>query len=433
MYQFLKKENKLEEKVLRIENELSEVKEQLKDLQKKTTFCVDRQYYFNSFCNAELEKLKYITDGGILLCGNYGDPNTGDEWMLDTMISYIRKYTNKNITIMLTANRLFDPSVYLKYNIDYIHCPQTIYDYDIIEKKFDTLIFGGGAIIEDEVYYEAYDYGIHICRTLVDLSLRFIAKNKKVFCIGLSTSEKLSNFEFIKKLQVVIDGATYFSLRDPYSLDTLKKAGLKTEGIKIIPDIVYANEKLQNAVNSRENVSKRNIVKIGLVYIVNEENRKSFEKLLEIIKQKYEDVQQEYLITIIPFYDCWHIDYKFYSDYVSDTVKLLPYDSDIEKVINEFLNQDIMVCARYHAILLAACLGIPCVPLYYDRHPHYRNKVLYLLQQFGKTIDDAIAISNIDNIDWKRIDERIIISDEGIINEIIDKAKTELNKTLDIL
>lgn len=82
---------------------------------------------------------------------------------------------------MLEPNRIFDPSIYLKYNVNYIHYPQTVYDYDILVEKFDILVFGGGAIIEDGIYWEAYDYGINICRTVVDLPLRFIAKNKKFF------------------------------------------------------------------------------------------------------------------------------------------------------------------------------------------------------------------------------------------------------------
>lgn len=57
------------------------------------------------------------------------------------------------------------------------------------------MIFGGGAIIEDGVYWEAYDYGINICRTIEDLPLKLIAKQKKVLCIGLSTSTELNNQE----------------------------------------------------------------------------------------------------------------------------------------------------------------------------------------------------------------------------------------------
>lgn len=108
----------LEEKIEKLEQELQEIKTQSEDTTKELDFCVDRQYYFNSFYNVELGRLQYIPEGRILLCGNYGDPNTGDEWMLDTVINHIRKYSDKPITLMLINNRLFDPSNYLKYNIN---------------------------------------------------------------------------------------------------------------------------------------------------------------------------------------------------------------------------------------------------------------------------------------------------------------------------
>lgn len=94
------------------------------------------------------------------------------------------------------------------------------------------MIFGGGSIIEDGFYWEAYDYGINICRTIEDLPLRLIAKQKKVLCIGLSTSTELNNQEYTYELQKVIDGSTYFSLRDPYSIETLKRAGICTDKVR---------------------------------------------------------------------------------------------------------------------------------------------------------------------------------------------------------
>lgn len=386
-------------------NEVIELREKIENLNKKIdmmskqlSFAVDRQYYFNAFTNPELQKLNDIPNHGILLCGNYGNPNTGDEWMLDTMIAYIRRYTTRKITIMLEPNRLFDPSVYLKYGIEYIHYPKTVYDYDVIEKKFDILIFGGGAIIEDGIYREAYDYGINICRTVVDLPLRFIAKKKKVLCIGLSTSVELSNQEYIRKLQEVINGSTYFSLRDSYSIETLKRSGICVDRVHLIHDIVYANHELQKAIKIyKKDNHDPDTVHIGLVYIVSEETKPQFQQLINILKKDVEKNGKNCKITIIPFYDDWHIDYRFYIEEVGNdpTVNVLQYDSKIQSIIDIFMKQDIVVCARYHAILLALSLGIPCVPLYYDTHQHYQNKISYLLEQFGLNLGNCIGISTI--------------------------------------
>lgn len=340
-------------KLEQISAELDAVKQQLQEMSRLLKFGVDRQYYFNAFSNPELLKLQNEAADGILLCGNYGNPNTGDEWMLDTMIQYIRRYSNKKITLMLEPNRIFDPSIYLKYDVNYIHYPQTVYDYDIIAEKFNILIFGGGAIIEDGIYWEAYDYGINICRTLVDLPLRFIAKNKKVFCIGLSTSTTLSNPEYIHKLQTIIQGGTHFSVRDQYSLKVLKQAEILTDNVQVINDIVYANDTLFSAVQNRKIQEHSAAVRIGIVYIVAEETKDAFQKLIANIRKEMRKQNKEYIITLIPFYDNWHIDFNFYMNFAKgeENIEVIPYTTNMQEMIDIFTAQDYMVCERYHGIL----------------------------------------------------------------------------------
>ena len=98
---------------------------------------------------------------------------------------------------MMGPNRLFDPLVYLKYGIEYIHYPQNEYTIMVRLKKIRCIDFWRWSNCEDGVYWEAYDYGINICRTIEDLPLKLIAKQKKVLCIGLSTSTELNNASVI--------------------------------------------------------------------------------------------------------------------------------------------------------------------------------------------------------------------------------------------
>lgn len=398
-------EGKLEEALQKQTNEeilsaLREISTKLDNIKWQLDFNTERQKYLNAFFGSELLKLQQVSGDGILLCGNYGNPNTGDEWMLDTMISYIRKYTTREITVMLEPNRNFDPSIYLKYGIRYIHYPQTVYDYDMIADQFDILIFGGGAIVEDNVYYDAYDFGVNICRTVVDLPLRFIKKRKKVLCIGLSTSTEFTNAGYINKLQTVIDHVDYFSVRDRYSLETMQRAGINTDRVKLIPDIVFGNEKLRKMISEdtyRLEQRDQDILHIGIVYIVAYETKKGFLNLINKIKTEASASGKQYHITLIPFYDDWHIDDQFFKDSTKDeqNIEVLPYCSDIQFMIDIFEKQDIVVCARYHAILLALCLGIPCVPLYFDTHQHYRNKVSYLMEQFDLSLKDCVVMSEL--------------------------------------
>ena len=427
--------NEYKAEIEALSEKIDELNKKLEQMGKLLKFAVDRQYYFNSFMNPELEKLQMIPDGGILLCGNYGNPNVGDEWMLDTILGYIKRHTSKRVTIMLESNRLFDPSKYLKYDVDYIHYPKTVYDYDIIEKKFDTLIFGGGAIIEDGIYWEIYDYGINICRTVVDLPLRFINHKKKVLLIGLSTSATLSNQEYKNKLQYIIDKATYFSLRDSNSIQTLKEAGIRTERIHLTDDIVYANKILQKELMIMEKRDvDSDILRVGVVYIVAEETKSQFKILIRKIKEEAAELGKKCEITLLPFYDDWHVDYRFYSEIVSeeDSVRVLKFDSDIQTIINVFKEQDIMVCARYHAILLALCMKIPCVTLFYDTHQHYANKIKYLVEQFGYRLEDCIPISRLEEMEGKILQKAFDNSESYVANKIIQRAEMNLNELFEM-
>lgn len=84
------------------------------------------------------------------------------------------------------------------------------------------------------------------------------------------------------------------------------------------------------------------------------------------------------------------------------------------------MKQDVMVCARYHAILLALSLGIPCVALYYDTHQHYRNKRAYLMEQFGLDIKSCIAMSEMENT-ASFLEEYII----NINTKIVEKLRID--------
>ena len=433
----MKKNNDLQEAknteiLIQETNELREqvglLSSRVNELQSQMSYLIERQRVINAFFGLEMHKLSSIANGGILLCGNYGNPNIGDEWMLDTVLSYIRKYTYKNITVMLESNYNFDPSIYLKYNINYIHYPQNIYDYDVLVQKFDTLIFGGGAIVEDNVYFERYDNEVNICRTIVDLPLRFIAQKKTVLCIGLSTSQKIENQDYINKLKKVINFSDFFSVRDTYSLKTIRDAGIVTDKIKVIPDIVYANTALQNALLTPDTEHEKKGINIGIVFICSEETKGLFENFMDKLESDLKKKGEDYQINLIPFYDYQHTDIRFYEDYMqeSENIKVLTYDSNIEHMIELFRKQDILICARYHAILLSLSMGIPCVPLYYDTHQHYFNKISYLMEQFGFSINDCIPISKIKSYNGNILCKNIQMNNTKIIGEIVKVASEEI-------
>ena len=425
-------ENNLKKKFSNWNNDLQEVRQEQKYIHEKVSnieqmlrFNVDRQHYLNSYFSPEILLLEKHSEGDLLLCGNYGECNVGDELMLHTMLEYLEKYCKKHITVMLVPDRYYDITNF--GNISFIHYPQTCFDFELLAERFDEVAFGGGALIEDEFYQEAYDFGIPICRTLVDLSLRFIQKKKKVFCIGLSTALTLKNVEYIEKLQKVIDGAEHFSVRDIYSMQTLNNVGINCENVNLENDIVYANQSLECFIKNIKckNNKDDKLYNIGLVYIFNEETIHKLNILLTILK-KYLD-NRIYRINVICFSENRHNDENYYYRYLDkeQNVNLVTYSDNIDKIISTFMSQDLMISMRYHSMLLSLSLGIPSINIMYDTHKHYTNKVTYVMEQFGVNVDKCIKFSELKD-EMEEIKSKIVMNQNDKAWELLHSSQEQL-------
>lgn len=213
----------------------------------------------------------------VLICGFFGAKNLGDELMLQTMIREINKVGNFKITVMLCDNPEIDITQYGK--CEFIHYPTNVMDYNKLAIEYDSLIFSGGALLDDIDYKSKNE--ITLGKILVNLSMRFIAFEKRVMLYGLSTNSELKNKEFIEKLNYIVNNSTYFSLRDINSLEVLKKSKINVEKVKIVEDIVWANEFNKVTINEEKNVQK---IKIGISYV---DYNNNIEELIQLTRNIY--------------------------------------------------------------------------------------------------------------------------------------------------
>lgn len=213
----------------------------------------------------------------VLICGFFGAKNLGDELMLQTMMREINKVGNFRITVMLCDNPEIDITQYEK--CEFIHYPTNVMDYNKLAIEYDSLIFSGGALLDD-IDYESKNE-ITLGKILVNLSMRFITFEKRVMLYGLSTNSELKNKEFIEKLNYIVNNSTYFSLRDINSLEVLKKSKINVEKVKIVEDIVWANVFNKVTINEEKNVKK---VKIGISYV---DYNNNIEELIQLTRNIY--------------------------------------------------------------------------------------------------------------------------------------------------
>lgn len=179
----------------------------------------------------------------VLLAGWYGAENFGDELMLRTILDFLPKDILPQTAVLLWDNYSYprdaiDPCVTL------IHYPQSTWQLDQLARQFDVLVWGGGAIIDDSQYNDDPN-NTSTGNLFIRLSKSMIAMKKTVYCLGLSSNESISNKAYARELDFIVNNSTLFSLRDPYSLQSLHSSGINTEKIVLCEDLVFANDALR--------------------------------------------------------------------------------------------------------------------------------------------------------------------------------------------
>lgn len=352
------------------------------------------------YINSELLSLQKTDKRKILIVGFYGAPNLGDELMLETLLQYLQEKKDIEITIMLCDNPDYDIRKY--QDVNFIHYPRNMFDINYIAGYFDTVIFGGGAIIDDTLYDKINPNYSDLSTILIDLSAKCILRGKKIYCIGLSSNTELRNKDFLESLSLIIKNARHFSLRDENSIQTLKKAGIDIGKVLYINDITLANKDLKVS-----KVSQSKEFKIGLNLICDEDTFQGTKDIFLNIKKYLKNNNiKDYSIDLIPFYSYKNNDKKYYSNLnlnqiESNRINILEQPNSMADICKILSSEDIVICMRYHCAIISLALGIPTLAICYDKHNHYPNKMSFLNKLFNVKIVD---FSNMDKEIYKDFD-----------------------------
>ena len=385
------------------------------------------------YTNFELENLSSGQKDGknILLVGYYGATNLGDELMLETICSSFMHNGRANITVLLDDNDQLDVPYYKEYS--YIHLPITVHELVMMESRFDMVLIGGGAVLED-TNYELKDGRYSLGRFVVDICIRFIQAKKPALIYAVSAANDITNNEYINKLAYVVKNAEYFSCRDPYSIDFLRKIGIDTENIRLVEDVVLANSKLEKFTKKQQNKSGKK--EIGVVFIYNDSQLKNLsilkDFLVYLMKILDDHFETKYKLKLIPFFT--HDKYdemccrNIISEYGDEKFEYVDMKQDYEAFLHVCENLDYAISMRYHATLLFNVLGIPTLDIMWDTHHHYEFKVNYIYQKYSKERYE-LKFSDLINkkYDLTQIEEWLKGKEISVKGNIIGEAQDQLN------
>ena len=304
-----------------------------------------------------------------------------------------------------------------------------MYDFNILAEQYDYFIFGGGAIINDKNFEKEDSYHYDLGTILIKLSMRAIAFNKKVICLALSASNKITNKEYIGKLKYIIENAFYFSVRDVYTKKFLLDEMGEHLQDKIIEinDIVLSNKEINSIIQKEKYKSKE--LSIGIVWIANDNNIQKLENVLNSIEQCLINFGiEKCTVNLIPFYEYCEIDTRFYNqldktNFTRLTINVEKYPENMSETIKLFTKNNLIIGMRYHSVLIANILAIPCVSVCYDIHEDYYNKIKYVNKIFNQ--EEALGYENLNN-------EELIKRISSIIKKDKEPINTESQKRISI-
>ena len=119
----------------------------------------------NDYVNLEYFKVPSDKSPKVLLVGFYGAVNLGDELMLQKLYRDLNVIKN-DIYVMMCDNENLDAFRYPGMNI--IHYPKTKFDFNHLADIFDSVIFGGGAILDDSGYLQEESFKYDLGKIFID-------------------------------------------------------------------------------------------------------------------------------------------------------------------------------------------------------------------------------------------------------------------------
>jgi len=334
----------------------------------KHTFII----YFLQILFCKCDKIALMNKKNILIVGNYGANNFGDELVLKNILTIFHegkscvvssspRYTKEHFRVdscfpFPSGIRSFFSSIFMGRIF------KTIKYY----ATSDMVIFGGGTLFTSEEPITIWIWSVQI--------LPAIILRKKIICFGQGVGEIRGKFSkwIVKKIFSRFDKII---LRDRESEKILRAIGVKKE-IEIAPDPVFAM-KLKKAKGGEILVALRDWKFL----------QKDFSQVLsEFLEWAYSEfgLKARFLIFDRADQDMSERTAKKITSYKAEITEI-----DFDNFENVFSKGSFALNFRLHASIICFIMGIPCIGFAYE------DKVRRMFQENDKS-QYAMGIQDVD-------------------------------------
>lgn len=342
----------------------------------------------------------------ILVCGNYGAANLGDEAILAGIIKLIEStFPGAAISVMSADKRRtekefrvnavnFFPAG-LRSFLKFWFLGQFI---DSIKALFtaDLVILGGGGLFSDERKAAVWIWFVQACW--------FYLFGKKVVCLAQSVGPLKSKWA---KLLTgwVFKKAILKTVRDEKSLNLLNSIGVK--GVAQLADPAFA---LAYEIESQHKISN------NVVISLRQWKPQSDQQRYDIIKNlsNYLREKHELRAIFVPFQDRPEESDLYCYEFIKDQVELRKVD-DFKHALEIISRAKLVVGMRLHSIIMAVLARRPFVAISYSKK----------VKDFVETLGLGEMVIDYDEINLKDL-KRLVdlaLDQENRLVEVLEKQK----------
>jgi polysaccharide pyruvyl transferase CsaB len=359
----------------------------------------------------------------IVIAGNYGVQNLGDEMILKGLLQTLRNIMPlAELTVLsgdpTETNRTYQIDSVEKFPAGFRSFFKNIFHKNNatskVVKNCDYFILGGGGLFGGPKRRANLIWGIQA------MMANFYRRKVIMYGQSIGPINKFIDQFLIKKL---FKKAKLIIVRDNSSKDRLKKFGIKNK-IHVYPDLAF---RFKIEENSQQR-GKRLIVALRQMENLSPDFKESISSFLNWLINEH-----KWNITFITFQKGVESDASLHEsimEMITDKSYMELIDEhDFEKIIKAYLESEMVLGMRLHSLISAIKTNTPFIAI------NYAPKVKDLLEFSG--LEDHFI--NLDEITLEKLQDefsKIIVNKEEIIEQLKqynEKAKTSHEEMEELL
>lgn len=314
-----------------------------------------------------MRRLSPYKKESVVIIGNYGFGNLGDEAMLTGLLNRLRKdMSNADFTVFS-----YDPEETKKvYNVS--ACYLMSFRVLLELMKADVVIIGSGSLLNTRFGYLKNRMSRYV---IISALVAELFKKKVVFyAIGIETFDPITRIV----LPIIMKWADKISVRTPHSKSVLKALGVR-KNIHVTPDPSLEldpikDEKAQRILREEGVNLDKFLVGLNLRYIGHKHTDK---RLMRVITRFVDWLVGAYdaEIVFIPLSRDKHRHLEFDPFFAEEVYKLVKYKERMKILKKHYTPQETMgiigqmsllIGTRLHSQIFAYKLGIPLIGIVYS-------------------------------------------------------------------